>query len=62
MHQVGSLFPKQGSNPNPLHWKCRVLTTGLPEKSLKVSSFDVKLQIKKLGKLIYKKKKEWKVG
>ena len=24
----------QGSNPHPLHWKCRVLTTGLPRNSL----------------------------
>ena len=27
---IGSLFPKQGSNPCPLHWKCGVL----PGKSL----------------------------
>ena len=25
--------PGQGSNPCPLQWKCRVLTTGLPERS-----------------------------
>ena len=30
---VGSQFPDQGSNPCPLHWKCRVLTTGPPGKS-----------------------------
>ena len=29
-----SLVPNQGSNLCPLHWKCRVLTTGLPGKSL----------------------------
>ena len=28
------LFPNQGSNPGPLHWDCRVLATGPPEKSL----------------------------
>ena len=27
-------FPDQGSNPHQLHWKCRVLTTGLSGKSL----------------------------
>ena len=26
-------FPDQGSNPCPLQWKCRVLTTGPPGKS-----------------------------
>ena len=31
---MGSLFPDQGSNPCPLHWENRVLTTGLPWKSL----------------------------
>ena len=30
---VGSEFPDQGSNPPPLQWKCRVLTTGPPGKS-----------------------------
>ena len=30
---VGSLFPDQGSHTCPLHWKHRVLTTGLPGKS-----------------------------
>ena len=32
---VESYFPDQGSNLHPLHWKCQVLTTGLPGKSLK---------------------------
>ena len=26
----GILFPDQGSNPDPLHWECRVLATGPP--------------------------------
>ena len=26
-------MPDQGSNPRPLHWKCRVLTTGPPGNS-----------------------------
>ena len=30
---AGSYFPKQGSNPWPLQWKCRVLTTGPPGKT-----------------------------
>ena len=30
-----SLFPEKGSNPFPLQWQCRVLTTGLPGKSHK---------------------------
>ena len=29
-----SVHPDQGSNPCPLPWKCSVLTTRLPEKSL----------------------------
>ena len=29
---VGSEFPNQGLNPCPLHWKRRILTTGLPRK------------------------------
>ena len=29
---VGSSFPNQGLNLSPLHWKCRVLDTGLPWK------------------------------
>ena len=28
------LFPEQGSNLGPLHWKCRVLATAPPGKSL----------------------------
>ena len=27
-------FSDQGSNPCPLHWKCGVLATGPPRKSL----------------------------
>ena len=34
---VGSQFPDQGSNPRPLHWKRRVLTTGQPGKSLNLT-------------------------
>ena len=30
---VGSLFPNQWSNPFPLHWEWRVLTSGPPRKS-----------------------------
>ena len=30
---AGSQFPYQGSNPRPLQWKHRVLTTGPPGKS-----------------------------
>ena len=30
---VGSYFPDYGSNPCPLYWKHRVLTTGLPGMS-----------------------------
>ena len=30
----GIQFPPQGSNPGPLHWEHRVLTTGPPGKSL----------------------------
>ena len=29
---VGSYFPNQGLTLSPLHWKCRVLTSGLPGK------------------------------
>jgi len=28
LHSTGSLFPKRGSNPYPLHWKHRVSTPG----------------------------------
>lgn len=31
---VGSLFPSQGSNLQPLQWKHAVLTTGPPGESL----------------------------
>ena len=34
MQHAGSQFPDQGSNPCPLHWENRVLTTGPPGKSL----------------------------
>ena len=33
-----SQFPNQGLNLCPLQWKCRTLTTGLPGKSLSLSS------------------------
>ena len=32
-------FPDQGSNPSPLHWKCRILTTGPPGKFLSNISY-----------------------
>ena len=32
-HQAAHWFPDQGSNPRPLQWKCRFLTTGPPGKS-----------------------------
>ena len=35
---VGSLFSDQESKPHPLHWKYRVLTTGLPGKAYKALS------------------------
>ena len=31
---VGSKFPNQGSNPHPLHWQQRVLTTGLGKSQM----------------------------
>ena len=34
VQQMGSLLPDQGSNPHSVQWKCRVLTTGPPGKSL----------------------------
>ena len=34
IYTVGSLFPDQGLTPWPLQWKCRILTAGLPGKSL----------------------------
>ena len=33
VRHVGSQFPHQGSNLQPLHWKRRVLTTGPPGRS-----------------------------
>ena len=33
-------FPDQGSNPSPRLWKLRVLTTGLPWKSLGIFVFE----------------------
>ena len=30
---AGSWFPGQGLNPDPLQWKCGILTTGPPGKS-----------------------------
>lgn len=30
---VGSSFPEKELNPLPLHWKCRVLTPGMPGSS-----------------------------
>ena len=33
-HVACDIFPGQGLNPGPLHWECRVLTTGPPGKSL----------------------------
>ena len=33
MQHAGSLLADQGSNPSPLQWKRRVLTTGPPGKS-----------------------------
>ena len=34
---MGFWFPEQGSNPHSLLWKCGVLTTGPPGKSILVS-------------------------
>ena len=34
MGHAGSSFPNQGWNPCPLQWKCGILTTGPPGKSL----------------------------
>ena len=36
VRHAGSQFPDQGSNPCPLQWNCRVLTTGPPGNSLPV--------------------------
>ena len=38
-HACGIQFPDQGSNPAPLHWERRVLTTGPPGKSRLIVSF-----------------------
>ena len=38
-HMGGSLVSRQGLNPCPLHWKCRVLTTEPPGKSLLLLQF-----------------------
>ena len=37
IRHVGSQILNQGSNPLPLHWKYRVLTTGPPGKSFNLS-------------------------
>ena len=37
---IGCYFPDQGSNPYPLHWKFRVLTTRPSAKSLSLL-FDI---------------------
>ena len=34
MRHIGSWFPSQWLNQQPLYWKCRVLATGPPGKSL----------------------------
>ena len=47
-HQVGSYFPDQGSNPHPLQYKHRILTTEPPGKSWAFSPFLWKS--KRLGK------------
>ena len=39
MWHAGSWFPDLGSNLCPLHWKCRVLTTILPGKSIFLGVF-----------------------
>ena len=41
MRHEGSQFPNQGSNLHPLPWKCKVLTTGLPGKSLELHLFHI---------------------
>ena len=37
VQHAGSSFPKQGSDSDPLHWECRVLTTGQLGKSVCVN-------------------------
>ena len=39
MQHAGSQFPDQGSNPGPLHWECRVLTTGPQKKAPELGVF-----------------------
>ena len=39
-HSMRDLSPDQGSNPWPLRWKCRVITTGLPGNALKKKKAD----------------------
>ena len=41
---VGPLFPDQGLNLCPLHWKCEVLTTGPPVRSQTKLAFDILFQ------------------
>ena len=38
-HNVGSLFPDQGFNLLPLHWKHEVLTNEPPWKPIKMKQF-----------------------
>lgn len=40
-----SQFLQQGSTPCPLQWKCRVLTTGSPSKSLENSLYFINLSL-----------------
>ena len=40
-----SQFLQQGSTPCPLQWKCRVLTTGSPSKSLENSLYFINLTL-----------------
>ena len=44
---VGSEFPDQASTPLPLHWQCRVLTTGLLARSQSIIVISV-FQLEKL--------------
>ena len=39
LHSMWDLSPWPGLNPSSLHWKCRVLTTGQPEKSWELFFF-----------------------
>ena len=47
----GSYFPNQGLNPRPLHWKCRVLTTGPPGKSPVLRNLNIHMQKNEFGPL-----------